>query len=161
MDAGARKEARYPIPCRGWGSQGMAETARLNSSATRRNIQSSAAGVPTKPNLQQERISKVLETIASGQPCSVERLASAFNLSKSHLQHLFKQQTGLRLGHIIIEQRLDRAAQLLKSTNMRIKEIADAVGYEHTSSFIRAFERRFMQAPQAYRLSGDHRQSDK
>jgi two-component system response regulator YesN len=74
---------------------------------------------------------------------------------------LFKQQTGLRLGRIIIEQRIDKAAQLLKSTNMRIKEIADAVGYEHTSSFIRAFERRFTQAPQAYRLNGDNRQLNK
>jgi AraC-like DNA-binding protein len=34
---------------------------------------------------------------------------------------------------------------------MRIKEIAHTVGYEHTSSFIRAFERHFMQAPHLYR----------
>jgi two-component system response regulator YesN len=64
---------------------------------------------------------------------------------------LFKQQTGLRLGHLLAEQRLRNAAHLLKSTNMRIKEIACAVGYEHASSFIRAFERYFNEAPQAYR----------
>jgi AraC-like DNA-binding protein len=120
-----------------------------------------AAGVATQRNLQQARVNKVLEAIASGPPYSLQRLASEFNLSKSHLQHLFKQQTGLRLGRIIIERRLDRAAQLLRSTNMRIKEIADAVGYEHASSFIRAFERRFTQAPQAYRLNGDNRQLNK
>jgi len=101
--------------------------------------------------LQQARVLKILEAVQSGRLCSLQRLASEFNLSKSHLQHLFKQQTGLRLGHTIIERRLDRAAQLLKSTNMRIKEIASAAGYEHTSSFIRAFERRFNETPQAYR----------
>jgi two-component system response regulator YesN len=72
-------------------------------------------------------------------------------LSKSHLQHVFKRQTGLRLGQLIVEQKLRRAAHLLKSSNLRIKEIASSVGYEHTSSFIRAFERRFAEAPQAYR----------
>src|SRR5260370_11263831 len=139
----------------------MIRTADGNCSATRRYVQLSAAGAATQPNLQQERVKKVLDAIASGPSYSLQRLASEFNLSKSHLQYLFKQQTGLRLGHIIIEQRLDRAAQLLRSTNMRIKEIADAVGFEHASSFIRAFERRFTQAPHAYRLCGNHRQPDK
>ncbi|SRR6266851_8198841 len=139
----------------------MIRTAGVNSSATRRNVQPSAAGVATQRNLQQERVNKVFEAIASGAPYSLQRLAREFNLSKSHLQHLFKHQTGLRLGHIIIEQRLDRAAQLLKSTNMRIKEIAGAVGYGHTSSFTRAFERRFAQAPRAYRVYGDDCQPNK
>src|SRR5215471_15442446 len=139
----------------------MSRTAGVNRSATHRKVQLSSASVASQSKLQQERASRVLEVIASGRACSLKRLASEFNLSKSHLQHLFKQQTGLRLGHAIIEQRLDRAAQLLKSTNLRIKEIAGAVGYEHTSSFVRAFERRFMRAPQAYRLLGDHRQENK
>ena len=139
----------------------MIRTGGVNWSATRKSVQHSSASVASESKLQQERVSKVLEAVASGRVCSLKRLASEFNLSKSHLQHLFKQQTGLRLGHAIIEQRLERAAQLLKSTNMRIKEIASAVGYEHTSSFIRAFERRFVQAPQAYRLTGDNHPANK
>jgi len=101
--------------------------------------------------LQQARVLKILEAVKSGRLCSLHRLASEFNLSKSHLQHLFKRQTGLSLGHLLVEQRLERAAQLLKSTNMRIKEIAFEVGYEHTSSFSRAFERRFNETPRLYR----------
>lgn len=139
----------------------MIRTAGVSWSATRRKVQPGAAGVGTEPNFQQDRVNKVLEAVVSGRPYSLKRLASEFNLSKSHLQHLFKQQTGLRLGHMITEQRLDRAARLLTDTNLRIKEIAGAVGYEHTSSFIRAFERRFTQTPQAYRLSGDGRQPHK
>ncbi len=106
--------------------------------------------------LQQERVTKILETIESGRPCSVRGLAGEFNLSKSHLLHLFKRQTGVRLGHLLVEQKLERAAHLLKSSNLRIKEIACAVGYEHTSSFIRAFERRFTEAPRAYRHRSNH-----
>jgi len=104
---------------------------------------------------------RILQTIQSRGPCCLNELADEFNLSKSHLQHLFKRQTGLPLGHLLSEQKLQRAAYLLKSTNMRIKEIACAIGYEHTSSFIRAFERRFTMAPQAYRHHGDHSNANK
>jgi AraC-like DNA-binding protein len=106
---------------------------------------------PPTDELQQERVCKILETIKSGRLCSLHGLADEFNLSKSYLQHVFKRQTGLRLGRLIVEQKLKRAAHLLQSSNLRIKEIASAVGYEHTSSFIRAFERRFSEAPQTYR----------
>ena len=111
------------------------------------------AATQSKPTdeLQQERIHKILQTIQSKRPCSINSLANELNLSKSHLQHLFKRQTGLGLGHLLVEQRLQKAAQLLRSGNMRVKEIACAAGYEHTSSFIRAFERRFNETPQAYR----------
>jgi AraC family transcriptional activator of mar-sox-rob regulon len=72
-------------------------------------------------------------------------------LSESHLQHSFKRQTGLSLGRLLTEQKLEIASGLLKSSQMCIKQIAATVGYEHTSSFTRAFERRFAESPGAYR----------
>ncbi|TMH77354.1 MAG: helix-turn-helix transcriptional regulator [Betaproteobacteria bacterium] len=86
-----------------------------------------------------------------GTRCTVHGLAVEFNLSESNLQHLFKRKTGLCLGRFLTEQKLQTAAHLLKSSQMRIKQIASTVGYEHTSSFIRAFERRFSESPWAYR----------
>jgi YesN/AraC family two-component response regulator len=105
----------------------------------------------TGPAVSNVLIAKILEIIKSGRACNVCYLAREFNLSKSHLQHLFKRQTGLRLGHLLTEQKLQKAAHLLKSSQMRIKQIACAVGYEHTSSFTRAFERRFAEPPQEFR----------
>jgi transcriptional regulator GlxA family with amidase domain len=105
--------------------------------------------------IHEERLRTILRKIECEPPCRIHDLAREFNLSQSHLQHLFKQQTGLCLGHLLTEQRLERAAYLLTHSHLRIKEIACAVGYEHTSSFIRAFERRFMQAPLVYR-NGNH-----
>jgi transcriptional regulator GlxA family with amidase domain len=107
--------------------------------------------VESLPAVREERLQKILEVIASGRPCTIQALAQEFNLSHSHLQHLFKQRTGARLGHLLTEQRLRHAAYLLTNTNLRIKEIAHSAGYEHTSSFIRAFERHFSQAPRLYR----------
>jgi two-component system response regulator YesN len=78
-------------------------------------------------------------------------LAAEFRLSPAYLQRLFKKETGVRLGEWLSEQRLRSAAHLLSNSYLSIKEIAHAAGYEHTSSFIRAFERRFRAAPAHYR----------
>jgi len=97
------------------------------------------------------RLLNSLQMIQSEPVCRIHDLAREFNLSHSYLEHLFKKQTGVRLGQLLNEQRLRRAAYLLSQTNLRIKEIAQAVGYEHTSSFVRAFERYFAKAPRLYR----------
>jgi len=93
-----------------------------------------------------------VELIDSEPPGKIHNWAGMLNLSKSHLQRLFKQATGLALGQLLTEKRLQTAANLLTSTNLSIKEIACAVGYEHGSSFTRAFERRFERAPREYRM---------
>jgi transcriptional regulator GlxA family with amidase domain len=102
--------------------------------------------------IQDVRLRKLLDLIDSDPLGKIHDWAVALNLSPSHLQHLFKQATGLGLGHLLAEKRLQRAANLLSSTNLSIKEIACAVGYEHASSFTRAFERRFEQGPRRYRM---------
>ena len=108
------------------------------------------AGLRT-PDVRKGRILEILAIIESDCACTMSNLARKFNLSESHLQHLFKQETGMGLGHVLTEKRLQTAAALLAHTSLRVKEIAAVVGYGHTSSFTRAFEQRFAQAPQSYR----------
>jgi two-component system, response regulator YesN len=86
-------------------------------------------------------------------------LALELNLSPSYLQRLFKHQTGLRMGEWLSERRLQKAAQLLAGSYLSVKEIAHTVGYEHSSSFIRAFERRFSQPPSLYRRQSAYTKS--
>jgi AraC-like DNA-binding protein len=97
------------------------------------------------------RVQKILRRAESGAPLTIRDLALEFHLSPSYLQRLFKHETGVCMGEWLNEQRLQRAAQLLANSYMSVKEIAHSVGYEHASSFIRAFERRFMEAPARYR----------
>jgi len=107
------------------------------------------------PLAQEGRLRKILQKIESGPPRTIQDLALECNLSQSHLQHLFKQRTGVGLGRLLTEKRMQRAAGLLAETDKSIKEIAWAVGYEHTSSFTRAFERHFRQSPRCYRQTLD------
>jgi AraC-like DNA-binding protein len=94
-----------------------------------------------------EHLQKIMQRVESGEPCTMRELAREFGLSPSRLQHLFKERTGARLGQWLVELRLQRAARLLAESNMSVKEVAWAVGYSHSSSFVRAFERVFHQAP--------------
>jgi AraC-like DNA-binding protein len=103
------------------------------------------------PVVQDVRLRNVLHGIGSRPSRKMNDLALECNLSVSRLQHLFKQRTGLGLGELLAEQRIRQAADLLVDTNMSIKEIAGTIGYEHSSSFTRAFERRFQQSPSRYR----------
>jgi two-component system, response regulator YesN len=103
------------------------------------------------PHVRERRLRRVLDLMISQSPRSVRDLALAVRLSPTHLQRLFKQQTGVHLSDLLAARRLQRAAHLLLTTDLPIKQIAYAVGYEHQSSFVRAFERRFSQAPSLYR----------
>jgi two-component system response regulator YesN len=106
---------------------------------------------PLVPGNLEGRVQKILRMVESGGSFSIRDLALEFNLSPSYLQRLFKHQTGVSIGEWLSEQRLQRAAHLLADSYMSVKEIAHIVGYEHPSSFIRAFERRFAQPPARYR----------
>ncbi len=101
--------------------------------------------------VRDKRLRKVIQMIESEELNSVQALAVEVNLSSSHLQHLFKQQAGVCITELLTRQRLRKAAHHLEASDMSIKQIAYAVGYEHTSSFIRAFQRYFAQTPSAYR----------
>jgi AraC-like DNA-binding protein len=104
----------------------------------------------------ERRVREFLEGTESRPVVTIRHLASAFRLSRSHLQKIFKLQTGVCMGEWITEYRLQRAANLLENSNLSVKEIAYTVGYEHPSSFIRAFERRFTEAPTGYRKLNDY-----
>jgi AraC-like DNA-binding protein len=108
-----------------------------------------------RDNSLERRVLQILKMVEAGTTFAIRDLAAEFRLSPGYLQRLFKSETGICMGEWLSEQRLQRAAYLLSSSYMSIKEITHAVGYEHTSSFIRAFERRFLQAPARYRKQNE------
>jgi AraC-like DNA-binding protein len=114
-----------------------------------------------RDNSLERRVLKILEMVEAGTTFAIRDLAAEFRLSPAYLQRLFKSETGICMGEWLSEQRLQRAAFLLSHSYISIKEITHAIGYEHTSSFIRAFERRFLQAPARYRKQHEGRHEGK
>jgi transcriptional regulator GlxA family with amidase domain len=97
------------------------------------------------------RIRKVLSKIEQDPAFTVQGLAGLIGLSSSRLGHLFKAETGVELRHFLLEARLEKAAELLRQTDMQIKEISYAIGYHHVPSFDRVFRKKFNVSPADYR----------
>jgi AraC-like DNA-binding protein len=118
----------------------------------RKSRRAASASVPVlRVDAQSEVERRALEMIESGAAYKISDLAAQFHLSASHLQRLFKRETGMPIGEWLIAQRLHRAAYLLANSYLSVKAIARSAGYEHVSSFIRAFERNYRLPPMRYR----------
>lgn len=105
--------------------------------------------MPRQP--RDARLIKVIRQVNATPQIRRAELARMVNMSTSRLTHLFKIETGTTLAGYRKKVRMEFAAELLKSTDERIKAIAFAAGYSHTSSFVRAFMARFHESPISYR----------
>jgi two-component system response regulator YesN len=72
---------------------------------------------------------------------SLNLLASEFHLSVSHLSKLFKEQKECNFIDYLMETRMNKAKQLLKDTEEKIRDIAECVGYTNVNSFVRIFKK--------------------
>jgi AraC family transcriptional regulator, arabinose operon regulatory protein len=97
------------------------------------------------------RVRKVLSAVKMDPALDIQGLAHMVSLSSSRLSHLFKTSTGSSLQNFLSNWRLEKAAGLLQSTEMPVKEISYFVGYRHAPSFVRAFRKRYGYSPNDYR----------
>jgi AraC-like DNA-binding protein len=81
----------------------------------------------------------------------VQKLASLAGLSPSRFQTLFRALNGMSPGHYLKCLRVHRAAQLLDTTNLAIKDIAGEVGYQDALYFSRVFRQVHERSPIAFR----------
>ncbi len=78
-------------------------------------------------------------------------LATQFGLSEAHLRRLFRATYGKTPRRYLVEARMQRAAELLRTTRLGIKQIAQEVGYSRLVTFDRNFKRILKMMPSAYR----------
>ena len=78
-------------------------------------------------------------------------LAKMENLSVSRYNTLFKQYMGVSPINYITRSRLSFACELLKGTDLSVKEIAISVGYEDPHFFSRVFKSNIGLSPKEFR----------
>ncbi len=95
------------------------------------------------------RITRVLDFIENNlaAKCSLDDLASAANLSKSHFKTEFKKQTGQSTGQYLMMRRMEKARALLTRTDLPIGIVAERVGYTSPSAFTRRYSSYFGKPP--------------
>jgi len=68
-----------------------------------------------------------------------------------HLSRLFRERFGVGFQKYVQRARLDRAATLLRTSRLPVREIAARTGYRDGSRFAQHFRRRFHCTPRQYR----------
>ena len=82
---------------------------------------------------------------------TIEELAHRYLINPTTLKTVFKEVYGSSLAAHMKEHRMERAAALLRETDLSVAEIAGQVGYESQSTFTAAFKEQFGQLPKEYR----------
>lgn len=85
------------------------------------------------------------------QTLTLSSLAELFHYSEPHLCTLIKQNTGYTFTELIRRLRLSDAVNYLENTNLKINEIAEAVGYNSADHFSRVFRSTYKMSPLEYR----------
>ena len=97
------------------------------------------------------QIAKVIEEKLSDSSFSLNMLSDEINLSTSYLSRIFKQYFGVPFRDYILKERLDKSKILLLSSDMKIYEICEAVGFEDPNYFSTIFKKATGYSPNGYR----------
>jgi AraC-like DNA-binding protein len=85
------------------------------------------------------------------EPLTVDDLARAAGLSRAHFSREFRRTFGETPHGYLLTRRLERAAALLRTTDLPVVEVCLSVGLRSLGSFTTTFTRTFGASPTAYR----------
>lgn len=92
-----------------------------------------------------------------GKMLAVEDMARQHKLSTSHFSSLFRKATGMPPINYFIHLKMQKACQLLYSNEVKIKGIAEVLGYDDPYYFSRVFKKSMGVSPQKYKFSSTGR----
>ena len=108
------------------------------------------AYVPTARHLLR---AKDLADARSSEPLGVHDMARAAGLSPAHFSREFRTTFGESPHAYLLTRRLERAAQLLLTTDRSVAEICFSVGLSSVGSFTTTFTRTYGMSPTVYRAA--------
>lgn len=82
---------------------------------------------------------------------TIQDLAGLLHLSEPYFMRFFKKHTGMTCVDYMNDYRMERAVELLQTTNLSIMEISMQVGMHNISYFNRLFKKKYQMTPKEYR----------
>lgn len=86
-----------------------------------------------------------------GNELALDELAHRVASSRRQLQRAFAEVGHTTFRQYLTAVRMDRAAEMLVSSEMTVREVAHSVGYRQPAQFAKAFRRRHGSTPSDYR----------
>ncbi len=87
------------------------------------------------------------------EPITLNSMAEKYYLNSAYLSRAFKREAGINFNDYLKKLRLQKAVVLLKTTEMKAYEIAEAVGYDNVNYFLKKFKEEYGVTPSQYSQS--------
>jgi len=103
---------------------------------------------------EETNIQKILHYIDLndlGTTVSLENVASFIGLTPQYISRLFKQHFNINFIDYVTQRRINLAADLLKTTDLPIKDVSSRCGYNDMSYFSKVFSKFIGLTPREYR----------
>ena len=84
-------------------------------------------------------------------PIYISELAELAHVNSSYLSNLFKKTVGMNFTEYLIRFRINKAIELMQTSNLKISETAEMVGYPNYAQFNKIFRKYIGQSPKHYR----------
>ena len=97
-----------------------------------------------------KKLDKIIFETMADPDLNVETLAQIMHMSRSTLYRKIRDISNLSPNELINITRLKKSAELLKTGNYKIFEVAGIVGYNSPTSFGRNFQKQFEMTPSEY-----------
>ena len=82
---------------------------------------------------------------------NLKQVADQFGYNSAYLGKKFKRTTGETFLGFLEKIRMERAGELLQSSNLMVYEVAEKVGYRNVDYFYKKFKQFFQMSPNDYR----------
>lgn len=96
-------------------------------------------------------IQKIIEAGYADNSLSLTEVAERAGLHPDYLSRIFKEHTGQTFSEYLNRVRIEKGIALLRETDLKIREIGEAVGYNNTNYFIKVFKDAMGVTPKEYR----------
>ena len=97
-----------------------------------------------------DKLGRMIDENISDCTLNIHTLCTEMCMSRASFFRKIKSLTGVTPNQFILIYRLNRAAEMVRSREFRLNEIADLVGFSSQSHFSRCFKQHFGVSPKEY-----------
>lgn len=99
-------------------------------------------------------IKTVRRRLRSDEEVTVEAVTKELGYTRQYISGRFHRITGRLLSQFLKEKRLEKAARLLKTGNIRVSQVARRCGFDSENYFRQQFRIRYGMSPRQFRSNG-------